>query len=332
MRRTAAQAWLLHELDDYVEAFVAAIREEQVRRVDAVQAAVRRGGVEAADLALTAGEEEAFRGLLSALERGWTDAHQRIMARYPRLRERVTRGAKAEAAVAVDEEEEEERPPTLPLAVLIGMILAQARPQDEEILPSAVLIDMALSQAQAQDEALGYLTQDMIATYARRELQLAGVYERARLESVKRLIVDMNAAGLSYEEQAARLAAELPDLLDWRLRNIARTEGAYLYEHGEFARTARSPMVVGWEFVAVMDDRTTEMCASRHGRIYLRRSGPPPDVPPLHFNCRSALGEIFADEAIEEADLAEHAKFPPPLKGFGLPPPGVEWRDIETLT
>jgi SPP1 gp7 family putative phage head morphogenesis protein len=308
MRGAAAREWMLHGLDDYVEAFVAAIREEQMRRIDVVQTAARRGTIEQADLALTAGEEQAFRNLLSALQRGWADAHQGIMARYPRLVERATH--KADAAVAEDGEEEEERPPLLPLLVLIGM---------------------TPTQAWEVEETLAQLPPEMVETYMQHELQLAGIYEQARLERVKRMLVDMNAAGLSYEEQAARLAAELPDLMDWRLRTIARTEGARLYEHGEFARTARSPLVIGWEFVAVMDDRTTEMCASRHGRIYLRRSGPPPDVPPLHFNCRSALAEVFADEAIEEVDLAEYAKFPPPMAGFGAPPPGVEWRDVETV-
>ena len=48
--------------------------------------------------------------------------------------------------------------------------------------------------------------------------------------------------------------------------------------------------VIGVEFSAIMDDRTTEMCAERHGLV-MRLDDPrlPENTPPLHFRCRSLL-------------------------------------------
>jgi len=55
--------------------------------------------------------------------------------------------------------------------------------------------------------------------------------------------------------------------------------------------------IPAFEFVAVMDDRTTEICAAMNGRVFSREemlSGAM--IPPLHFNCRSTIVGIFADE------------------------------------
>ena len=48
--------------------------------------------------------------------------------------------------------------------------------------------------------------------------------------------------------------------------------------------------VIGVEFSAIMDDRTTEICSSRHG-LFMRLDDPrlPENTPPLHVRCRSLL-------------------------------------------
>jgi SPP1 gp7 family putative phage head morphogenesis protein len=42
--------------------------------------------------------------------------------------------------------------------------------------------------------------------------------------------------------------------------------------------------VAEWRFVATLDNRTTLICASLHGRVFPVGEGP---QPPRHFNCRS---------------------------------------------
>lgn len=41
---------------------------------------------------------------------------------------------------------------------------------------------------------------------------------------------------------------------------------------------------------SVIDSRTTDICRSRNGRVYIKGKGP---IPPAHFNCRSTVVPIF---------------------------------------
>ncbi len=47
---------------------------------------------------------------------------------------------------------------------------------------------------------------------------------------------------------------------------------------------AAGDFVVGWEFVATLDSRTSLTCASLDGKVYAIGKGP---MPPRHINCRS---------------------------------------------
>ena len=54
---------------------------------------------------------------------------------------------------------------------------------------------------------------------------------------------------------------------------------------------ANKKAIVGWQYVAVLDSRTTPLCAHRDGTIY-----PPDDkrhLPPAHFHCRSTTIPVF---------------------------------------
>lgn len=56
---------------------------------------------------------------------------------------------------------------------------------------------------------------------------------------------------------------------------------AALLTYGENSR-----VVQGFEFVATLDERTTEICADSDGRVYAL-DDPAARIPPLHWNCRS---------------------------------------------
>lgn len=192
--------------------------------------------------------------------------------------------------------------------------------------------EFTIQDAWQQDGAMMRTPDELIGSYRNRELQLAGIYEQARLDKTRGLIAEMTSEGWSYEAQARRLGEEYPTFMDHRLRNIARTEGAYLHEHGEFTRTASSPLVIGWEFHAIMDSSTTIMCRERHGKVYMR-GDEGVDVPPLHFQCRSELVPIFAGEDPELDALARDIEFEEqPMPTFGDPPTWVDWKNVKTLS
>ena len=87
---------------------------------------------------------------------------------------------------------------------------------------------------------------------------------------------------------------------DAHAENIFRTNVSTSFVSGnmEAARTEHGKAAIpAMEFIAVVDDRTTPMCAERNGKIYRSKSAESMDiVPPLHFQCRSDLIPVFEDE------------------------------------
>ena len=73
---------------------------------------------------------------------------------------------------------------------------------------------------------------------------------------------------------------------------------------------------VGWEFLAISDSDTTDICNDRNGNKYPIDNKS--DFPPLHFNCRSEGSPFTREEADEEGyklkDVPKSAA--PPEKGF----------------
>ena len=84
------------------------------------------------------------------------------------------------------------------------------------------------------------------------------------------------------------------------------------------------------EFIGIEDFRQTPVCASRSG-IVKKRTDPfwKKNFPPLHFNCRSTVRPVYAEEAaafgIKES---ENVSLPSkPAKGFGRNP-AAEWDEV----
>ena len=84
------------------------------------------------------------------------------------------------------------------------------------------------------------------------------------------------------------------------------------------------------EFIGIEDFRQTPVCAARSG-IIKKRTDPfwKKNFPPLHFNCRSTVRPVYAEEAaafgIKES--AEVSLSNAPAKGFGRNP-AAEWDEV----
>ena len=84
------------------------------------------------------------------------------------------------------------------------------------------------------------------------------------------------------------------------------------------------------EFIGIEDFRQTPVCAARSG-IVKKRTDPfwKKNFPPLHFNCRSTVRPVYAEEA-DAFGIKESAEvsFPnAPAKGFGHNP-AAEWNEV----
>lgn len=108
--------------------------------------------------------------------------------------------------------------------------------------------------------------------------------------------------------------------------NIFRTNimGAYNDGHAEAMwHEDVAKAIPAFSFMAIVDDRTTDMCMERDGQVYTRADMEAQAIiPPLHFMCRSTIVEVFADEWDGKVSPPPAI---PPLQGFGrwrpaLPP------------
>ena len=84
------------------------------------------------------------------------------------------------------------------------------------------------------------------------------------------------------------------------------------------------------EFIGIEDFRQTPVCAARSG-IVKKRTDPfwKKNFPPLHFNCRSTVRPVYAEEAEafgikESKNVSLPSK---PAKGFGRNP-AAEWDEV----
>ena len=87
------------------------------------------------------------------------------------------------------------------------------------------------------------------------------------------------------------------------------------------------------EFIGIEDFRQTPVCASRSG-IVKKRTDPfwKKNFPPLHFNCRSTVRPVYAEEATafgikESENVSLQSK---PAKGFGRNP-AAEWDEVRRV-
>ena len=122
---------------------------------------------------------------------------------------------------------------------------------------------------------------------------LAGNLSNSVLEGVREVIRNSLQTGSTLQERMKALresASEFSRMTDARIESIARTEITRADTLGRLSSMKNNDDVIGVEFSAVMDDRTTEMCQSRHGLV-MRLDDPrlPENTPPIHPRCRSLL-------------------------------------------
>lgn len=123
--------------------------------------------------------------------------------------------------------------------------------------------------------------------------KLAGVLERDILEKVRGVVRESMFTGSTLKQRMEALREADPKIRAMgkhRVEAIARTEVTRADNMGRLIDMKSNPDVLGVEFSAVLDDRTTDMCRERHGLV-MRMDDPrlPYNTPPIHVRCRSLL-------------------------------------------
>lgn len=98
------------------------------------------------------------------------------------------------------------------------------------------------------------------------------------------------------------LEADGEDASETSLERYARTKHTEIMNHARLDFFEDSGVVAAYQYSAVLDDRTSEICAGLDGKIF--EAGDQP-VPPLHFNCRSLLIPITKYEDYTPSEKAK---------------------------
>lgn len=161
----------------------------------------------------------------------------------------------------------------------------------------------------------------------RRVINLAGNYSD---DVIKKLKGDLISAILPQEKTGAPISRkELVEKIQGTLNTtkarattIARTETTNAYNQGRMETYARSNLVTHVRFLAISDDRTTDICLSRNGMV-MPLSDPAlvtENTPPLHFNCRSVLSPLMPSVSRAHAEMVnDPARQPDDRKLTPLP-------------
>lgn len=148
--------------------------------------------------------------------------------------------------------------------------------------------------------------------YSNYTLRLSGVHSVDALENTKAYLIQGVENGMNQQDTINLLRQQFPTFSEHRLENIARTETAKIYEQARYQQMNADEEVVGYEFAAIMDSRTSAICESHNGKR-VPKGQEEGWIPPLHFQCRSQILPVFAWEDVQ-FDLPIVT---PPLPGFG---------------
>jgi SPP1 gp7 family putative phage head morphogenesis protein len=214
-----------------------------------------------------AGEPTDLRGdrVAAVLGRAQSTIELRLNSLSQRVIEQITELAASEAAFSVNMLTEASTVPAVavPIASVMAGVLRTG--MDTPIGPAQLTIAEALA-----------------------------AFSRAKSREIRQTIADMVGQGATLPE----ISRAVSDLINTRQKRHADTLTRTIVNHtSSRARHAaleeNAGLLEGYEWVAVLDLRTTLICGGRDGMTYRVGRGP---LPPAHWNCRSTIAPVVADE------------------------------------
>ena len=124
-------------------------------------------------------------------------------------------------------------------------------------------------------------------------------WSRAQINRVEKIIRSGVLNGLTHTEIAELIGKKGGDLATSLARNnkaMVRTAVNHVSNEARAATYRSNPDIIGHEWVAKIDARTSEICLSLDGREFIYATDSPILFPPAHINCRSTTAPIFRKE------------------------------------
>lgn len=108
-------------------------------------------------------------------------------------------------------------------------------------------------------------------------------------------------------ERTSKVLAERMEVSFSNAARIVRTESSFIVHQATWDSYKASGVVEKYEYLATLDDRTSEICRSMDGKVFkLSEKEVGVNYPPLHPNCRSTVVPYFDDEEDVGKRIARH--------------------------
>lgn len=156
-------------------------------------------------------------------------------------------------------------------------------------------------QVMAQDEVekgnFKVITDEQFLDVLDKEtFEYIGGYRYKILEKTKQALIAAVKDGAQLAAVIEDLRDRLGGLSEISIERFARTKHTEVMNKGRLDYFENTGVVAAYQYSAILDDRTSEICRGLHGKVF--RAGTQP-VPPMHFNCRSLLIPITKYEEWE---------------------------------
>ncbi len=129
--------------------------------------------------------------------------------------------------------------------------------------------------------------------------QFVGDYEYGILKRVRAELIAAIKDGKSLASIQDVLDRDMQELSDVQLERFARTKHTEVMNNARVDFFNESGVVAAYQYSAVLDNATSDICSGLDGKIF--ESGDEP-IPPMHFNCRSVLIPITKYEEYKPSE------------------------------
>lgn len=151
------------------------------------------------------------------------------------------------------------------------------------------------------------VAEDFLRVLESESFKVVGDYTNEITKKAKNLLVDGIKNGTSEGALIKVLREEFDTATDRWLNTVVRTKNTEIYNQGRRAYWEQDEIakeiVTAYQYSAIMDDRTSEVCSALDGKIFEIGEDVSRVTPPLHFNCRSLLVPVTKFEDYSAAKI-----------------------------
>lgn len=140
------------------------------------------------------------------------------------------------------------------------------------------------------------LPEEFLSVLEAESFKMVGDYANEISKKVKNSVMQAIKQGVSESELARILMEEGEGFTEKWAATVARTKTTEIYNQARKTYWDTDPLasqiIEAYQFSAIIDERTSEVCSKLDGRIFTKGDYTAITTPPLHFNCRSILVPI----------------------------------------